>query len=70
MTRPGASIPDLAWATGADEADIRYLISDHLGIELDDDLVPYDLIGEIHDVLDPHSERSVPGWYGYIGEDV
>jgi hypothetical protein len=65
-----STIADLAWATGSDEDDVRYLIAEHLGIDLHDDEVPPELIEEVAGILDPHNERSVPGWYGYTGEDI
>jgi hypothetical protein len=65
-----ASFPELAWATGADEADIRVLAVEHLGIVLDEGRVPYEWIGDVHDELNPSGERTVPEAFGYGGEDV
>lgn len=68
MTRPDASVEELAWATCADPDDIRYYLSTF--VDLHDDVVPYDLITDIHQAFNPGCARSVPAYHGQGGDDI
>lgn len=55
---------DIADVLGLAEADVRYTIAEHLGIDLHEEDVPAELVDEVHQVLDPRGERTVPELYG------
>ena len=45
---------------GVDVADVRWVVSEYLGIDLHEDEFPPYLINEVRDTLDPMCLRSVP----------
>lgn len=64
-----STVADIADVLGLDPADVTYVISEYLAIDLHGDEVPKSLIGEVHDVLNPTSERTVPELYGLAALD-
>ncbi|RTL65852.1 MAG: hypothetical protein EKK42_20110 [Pseudonocardiaceae bacterium] len=55
-----ATAEQVARVLYVDPEDVRYLVSEM--IDLDDELIPSEYVGELHRILDPHGERTVPGW--------
>lgn len=66
----GLTVAGQAERLCVDEADIRYVIAEHLAIDLHDDVLPAEVVDEVDDILNPGSIRTVPEFYGYTGEDV
>lgn len=64
-----STVADIADVLGLDPADVAYVISEYLAIDLHEDELPKPLIGELHDVLNPGSERTVPELYGLAALD-
>ena len=60
----------LAVDLGVDPDDIRYLVSEYLGLDLCGEVIPRVICGEVRGVLNPQCERTVPELYGATGEDI
>ena len=56
-------LADLAKTVLVDEGDVRYLISDYPAIDLQEDGVPRGIAEEVHNILNPACERTVPWLY-------
>ena len=60
----------LAVDLGVDPDDIRYIVSEYLGLDLHDEVIPRVICGEVRSVLNPQCERTVPQLYGAGGDDI
>jgi hypothetical protein len=66
----GLTVAGQAERLCVDEDTIRSVIVDYLQYDLHDEVLPADVVNEIDNVLNPGCIRTVPGFYGYTGEDV
>ena len=66
----GVTSEYLAADLGVDPADIGYLVSEYLGLDLHDERIPPGICGEVRSILNPQCERTVPELYGASGDDI
>jgi len=50
--------------------DVQWLLSEHLGLDLHDEVIPAAVCVEIRDVLDPNGERTAPAPFYWVGHPV
>lgn len=64
----GMTAPDLAADLGMLQPDdIQWLLSEHLGMDLHDEVIPVEWCVEIRDVLNPNHERTAAAPYYWPG---
>ena len=66
----GLTVAGQASRLGVDEDTIRAVLVDYLQLDLHDEELPAEVVDELDNVLNPGCCRTVPGLYGYTGEDV
>jgi len=50
--------------------DIQYLLAEHLGVDLHDEVIPVEWCVELRDILNPFGERTAPAPFYYPGHPV
>jgi hypothetical protein len=43
--------------------DVQHVLSEHLGVDLHDEVIPAAVCVEVRDVLNPNHERTAPAWF-------
>lgn len=67
----GMTAQDLALDLGMLQPDdIQYLLSEHLGVDLHDDVIPTEWVIELRWILDPTWERTAPASFYWAGHPV
>lgn len=64
----GMTAHDLAEDLGMLQPDdVQWLLSEHLGVDLHDEVIPAEWCVEVRDVLNPNHERTAPAPYYWTG---
>ena len=65
----GMTAQDLAEDLGMLQPDdVQHVLSEHLGLDLHDEVIPAAVCVEVRDILDPNGERTAPAplyWPGH-----
>jgi hypothetical protein len=47
--------------------DVQHVVSEYLGLDLHDEVIPAAVCVEVRDVLNPNHERTAPAWWYFPG---